>query len=48
MGHRTNISLPLVHDSSTEQAEQGMISDSEDVSMHHGNSILLSLFISDG
>ena len=39
MGHRANISPPLVLDSSTEQAKEGSVSDSEDVNMHHGNVI---------
>ena len=43
MGHRANISPPLVLDSSTEQAEEGNVSYSEDVNMHHGHSILLYL-----
>ena len=43
MGHKANISPPLVLDSSTDQTEEGNMSYSEDVNMHHGNSILLYL-----
>lgn len=43
MGHRANISPPLVLDSSTDQTEEGNMSYSEDVNMHHCNSILLYL-----
>lgn len=35
MGHRANISPPLVLDSSTDQTEEGNMSYSEDVNMHH-------------
>ena len=39
MGHRADISPPLVLDWATEQAKEGSMSDSEDVNIHHGNVI---------
>lgn len=41
MGHRANISPPLVLDSSADQNEESVMSESEDEKVSNGNSYLL-------
>ena len=45
MGHRANISPPLVLESSAEQNEESVMSESEDEKVSNGNSYFTFLFI---
>ena len=45
MGHRANISPPLVLDSSADQNEESVMSESEDEKVSNGNSHFTFLFI---
>ena len=45
MGHRANISPPLVLDSSADQNEESVMSESEDEKVSNGNSYFTFLFI---
>ena len=45
MGHRANISPPLVLDSSAGQNEESVMSESEDEKVSNGNSYFTFLFI---
>ena len=46
MGHRANISPPLLLDSSADQNKESVMSESEDEKVSHGNSYFTFLRIS--